>query len=69
MCQGIALYNNFQIGKISAYLHQKGAKTCREKELHANIFIQNNSAKMRKEYCSKICPFKDSCANNKTERR
>lgn len=58
-CQNISGINAFQAERISAYLKLKEAKTCKEKEMHASIYIRDNSSKMRKEYCA-TCPFQCS---------
>jgi len=61
-CENLRGLNAFQEERISAYLKLKEAETCKEKEMHASIYIRDNSSKMRKEYCA-TCPFQCQFSN------
>jgi hypothetical protein len=64
-CQGGGLYRQFLIGEISKYLHWKGAKSCKEKEMHTGIFLDSNEKNLEKEFCCQKCPFRKDCQQKK----
>lgn len=60
VCQGDGLYQKHLAGEIIAYIHYRKAKTCKEKELAANTFI-NSNVDLKKMFCGSKCPFKEGC--------
>jgi hypothetical protein len=65
VCQGLYLFNNFQVLLISAFIRKKNAKSCQEKELCANNYIQKNYQRLREHFCGKLCSFRDKCSLTK----
>jgi len=64
-CEGLGLFNRYQVGQISAYLQWKKAKTLKEKEANSSLFIKSNYERMRKDFCANQCPFKEKCSFKK----
>lgn len=61
-CQNLRSFNQFQVRLISAYLKKKDARNHEEKQRMAAEYIEKNSTKMRKEFCSEcqMCSLKRS---------